>query len=325
MLLSIIIPVYNAEYFIERCVNSILDQSEKYNDIELILINDGSTDSSLKILNDSYSSNALVTIYDKDNSGQGDTRNIGWEKATGKYIWFIDADVYLEGNIIDNIYKTINSNTPDTILLGFKSVDLDGNTLFEFKYNFEELTREKLIQQSLYKNTVWSKVINAKLIEENKLKFDTTVKTAEDFHFSFRALYFSEKIISLEGAYYNYVVNPNSISNIRSKEHLEKLAIDSVIVAKNINDFLNKNHLKYNDRKKTFKPWLNVFLYGLLFSLFRFNYDIEFISEIIEKMKKNHNYPIDNSNMNFKKKIFTTMANKKLIFLNACKLSRSFN
>ncbi len=322
MLLSIIIPVYNAEKFIERCVNSIIDQAKDFSDIELVIINDGSTDKSPQILKRLQDLYPIIILYDQQNSGEGHTRNVGLEKAKGDYIWFIDADDYIEGTVLNNIHKTLVNQKPETILFGYKSVDLEGEKLSEVKYEDAVLTADELISKSLYSNTVWSKVINRNLIRSNKLSFDPTVKTATDFDFSFRVLYYSEKIAMLNDVSYNYVVNPDSISNIRTREHLEKLAKDSVIVASNIKEFLIINEKDYEGRMKIFKPWLNNYLYGLLFSVFRFNYSITFIEEIIKSLKENNNYPVNTSKMNTKKKLFMAVANHESLFLMICRMNR---
>jgi len=322
MLLSIIIPVYNAEKFITRCVQSILDQAQGLSNIEIVIINDGSTDNSPAILKKLEQDHDIIKLYEQKNSGEGYTRNVGLEKANGKYIWFIDADDYIDGTILQHIYDTLNSQNPEAILFGYKTVDLEGVKVSEVGYNNDVLTRNQLITQSLYSNTVWSKVINTSLIRSNKICFDPTVKTATDFDFSFRALYFSKKVVTLNDISYNYVVNPDSISNVRTTSHLERLANDSVTVGRNIHSFLNKNENENPGSKNVFKLWLDNYLYGLLFSLYRFDYSVPFISKIIDLLKEDKNYPVSTQNMNFKKKMFMMIANRKGLFLQAKKMKK---
>ncbi len=322
MLLSIIIPVYNAEKFITRCVQSILDQTQGLSDIELVIINDGSTDNSPAILKKLEQDYNIIKLYEQQNSGEGHTRNVGLEKANGKYIWFIDADDYIDGTILKHIYDTLNNQNPEAILFGYKTVDLEGVKISEVSYENDVLTRDQLINQSLYSNTVWSKVINTDLIRSNEICFDPAVKTATDFDFSFRALYFSKKVVTLSDISYNYVVNPDSISNVRTIEHLERLANDSVIVGRNIHSFLDKYETQNPGSKKVFKLWLDNYLYGLLFSLYRFDYSIPFVSPILDLLQQDKNYPVDTRNMNFKKKLFMMIANRKSLFLLASKIKR---
>lgn len=322
MLLSILIPVYNAERFIERCIASIINQAEGLDNIELVVINDGSTDSSPEILKNLAEKHSIISLYEQQNSGEGFTRNVGLDKAKGDYIWFIDADDYIDGEILKEVYTTLQDKKPEAILFGYKTVDLEGVKVSEVRYPKNELTRDELINQMLFSNTVWSKVINRDLIHSNNIRFDPAVKTATDFDFSFRALYFSKKIIVLDNINYNYVVNPDSISNIRTKEHLERLAKDSVTVGCNIHSFLTKNETNNPGSKQVFKLWLDNYLYGLLFSLYRFEYDIQFIDQILASLKQDNNYPVSTRKMNTKKKLFMGMANRRKVFLSACKMNR---
>jgi glycosyltransferase involved in cell wall biosynthesis len=326
MLLSIIIPVYNAEKYIERCVNSVIDQTNSKNEnIELIIINDGSTDSSLKIIERLKILHPIIKLYEQKNSGEGYTRNIGLTLAKGAYIWFIDADDYIDNDILERINETLINQKPEAILIGYKTIDSEGNKVSEVKYIDEVLTRDGLIEKSIYSNTVWSKIMSNEIIKFNKLKFNPNVKTATDFDFSFRLLYFTTKIVTLKNANYNYVINPDSISNIRSADHLSRLAKDSVIVATNIKKFLEFNEAKHLGSRDVFMLWLNNYLYGLLFSVYRFNYDIKFVAEIIEELKVNNNYPVKTKNMSLKKKIFMFVANQKPFFLIICKIKQLIN
>tara|TARA_R110001583_G_scaffold105519_6_gene253451 strand:- start:1796 stop:2779 length:984 start_codon:yes stop_codon:yes gene_type:complete len=323
MLLSIIIPVYNAEKFIERCINSVIEQTNGLLDnVEIIIINDGSTDNSLKKIKKLKKSHPIIKLFEQKNSGVGYTRNFGLNKCEGNYVWFIDADDYIDGAILKTICETLINQAPDIILLGYKTVDLEGNKVSEVHYTDDVLTRDKIINSALYSNTVWSKIMSTDIIKLNKLQFDTNVRTAEDFDFSFRVLYFSKKIVTLKNVNYNYIVNPNSISNIRSTEHLNRLAKDSVIVATNLKLFLDINESKHSGSRIVFMLWLNNYLYGLLFSLFRFKYNIKFIRHIIEELKRHNNYPINIVGMTFKKRLFVTVSNRKTLFLIACRLNR---
>jgi glycosyltransferase involved in cell wall biosynthesis len=323
MLLSIIIPVFNAENFIEKCVNSIINQTKGLTyKLELIIINDGSTDKSPEILKKLQKENSIIKLFNQKNSGEGFARNVGLSKVIGDYFWFIDADDHIEGTILIEILNLLKTQKPESILIGYKSVDLEGNIISEIKYENNFFSRNDLIKQGIYANTVWSKVISTKIIKDNGLHFDTNVKTATDFDFSFKSLYFSKKIITLNDSSYNYVLNPDSISNIRSTEHLNRLAKDSVIVANNLNRFLKINEPQNSGSQEIFRPWLNNYLYGLLFSIFRFNYSFALIKEIIEMLKNNNNYPVDTTGMYLKKRIFMTIANHKSLFLLACKINR---
>ncbi len=322
MLLSIIIPVYNTEHFIERCVRSVVNQIKQYNDIELVVIDDGSTDNSYAIVEKLKTEYENIRLYTHKNHGVGYTRNVGIDKAEGKYIWFIDSDDYIDQGFIEKIHETITNQTPDMVLFGYKRITPEGNEVSRLNYKDNVVTPSEIINASIYSNSVCCKTIKTDIIKSNKIRFDLGVITAEDFDFSFRSLYFSEKIITISEVGYNYVVNDNSVSNKRSKDHLERLAIDTVKITENIDFFLNLYESDFPGRKNIFKPWIDNFLYGLMFSLFRFNYNIQFIGGIIGLLKRNKHYPISTDKMNKKKKLFMNVANRKPLFLLACRVKR---
>ncbi len=321
MLLSIIIPVYNAENFIERCINSILKQCNGLENIELVIVNDGSTDNSEHILNNMAKTNSIIKLYTQENKGEGYTRNIGLERAKGEYICFVDADDFLDGDIIERIYKSIKvHNESDVIMYGMKRVTENGKVMSKVEFNNETITVSELLSRKIYSNSVCNKVFRIKNIRDNNVQFNTIVKTATDFDFSFRMLFFSEKITTLNGLNYNYIVNPDSVSNIRTSNHLERLANHSAVVANNLKSFLDNN--KHNDNHNVFNSWLQNYLYGLLFSLFRFDYRSGIIQTTLNTLIEKNNYPVDFSRMSSKKKLFVFLANKKNVFLSICKLNR---
>ncbi|WP_203258692.1 glycosyltransferase family 2 protein [Hyunsoonleella ulvae] len=323
MLISIIIPVYNAEKYIERCVNSIVEQTKTFQDVELIIINDGSKDGSTDLLKELAKKNQSISLHEQENSGEGATRNTGLQLATGKYIWFIDADDYIDTGIFSSIYNVVKQVKPEMVVLSYKTVNPDGSVVSRFRLKDKTYTRNELIEASIFNNNVWSKVISRKLIASNKITFDPSLKTATDFDFSLRTIFYSKKIVTLKEAGYNYVIVPTSISNIRTNEHLERLANDSVIVLKNLTSFLDKNESSFPGSKAIFTLWLDNFVYGLLFSLFRFRYNTKFINGIIDKLKTNNNYPIKLSkNKSFLQRMFILIANNKETFLIACKIKR---
>ena len=148
---TVIVPVYNAEKFISDGIKSVLNQN--YENIELILINDGSLDNSLEIIKfweQKYPN--IIKVYNKKNSGVGKTRNFGIKKATGKYITFLDADDYLDEDFISQMVKMIGDN--DIIIGGYNQVDLNHNIVFTRKILPNELSkfRQMVIWAKLYRS-----------------------------------------------------------------------------------------------------------------------------------------------------------------------------
>lgn len=178
-LISIIVPVYNLENYIEKCIESLIKQT--YTNIEIILINDGSIDNSSKILDKFVKMDKRIKVIHKTNEGVSKARNIGLENANGQYITFVDGDDTVEKNYVEFLYKSIIDNKSDISICGHKDIK-DGNIVFETKEieinaNSEQ-TLKMLFETNYFSTTVWGKMYKKELFNENK--FDTTLSIAED-------------------------------------------------------------------------------------------------------------------------------------------------
>lgn len=133
--LNIIVPIYNVEQYLEKCINSLIDE-KNISEYEIILINDGSTDSSGKIAKKLEKMYSNVKYYEKENGGLSDARNFGIEKANAKYVWFIDSDDFLENGAIEKIISVLKADS-DLIVCNSKTIDDDGLIDDECKYTIQ--------------------------------------------------------------------------------------------------------------------------------------------------------------------------------------------
>lgn len=179
-MISIIIAAYNAEKTIERCLNSILEN--KYEDYEVIVINDGSIDATEKVV-ELFASDKIKYFY-KENTGVADTRNYGIEMAKGEYITFVDSDDYVANNYFENLDKYLKEGID---IIKRKAIILDEKTSSKQKIVgpvFEDCTGEeafnKLCFEDIYMDTLWSYIVKKSLLEANDLKF-----TPDLFHEDF--------------------------------------------------------------------------------------------------------------------------------------------
>jgi len=116
-LISIIVPIYNVEIYLEKCLNSIINQT--YKNIEILLINDGSSDNSLRICKKYQKKDKRIVLINKKNGGLSSARNAGIDKASGNYLLFIDSDDYIEIDMIEKLYNNIKSNNADISICNF--------------------------------------------------------------------------------------------------------------------------------------------------------------------------------------------------------------
>ena len=207
-LVSIIVPVYNAEKYLPRCIDSILGQS--FSDFELLLINDGSKDNSGKICDGYAANDSRVRVFHKENGGASAARNYGLDNATGKYVCFVDADDWVDKDYL----KQLLPNEEEEMVVC--SIRYEGNTnknlcISNKKRNKECI--ESTLHQMIDHMAVCSpccKIMRRDIIERNQIRFDTDVSAGEDMLFI--CDYFSaglEKIRTLSLPLYHYYVDDN--------------------------------------------------------------------------------------------------------------------
>lgn len=209
---SVIIPVYNVEKYINRCLKSIL--SQRYNDLEIILIDNGSTDRSGSICDIYANEDANISVYHIENHGVGSARNFGLSKARGEFIYFVDSDDYLVGNLFAEFEDKL---TPDLDLLVFSYYNsfeqemteknrtkkiLPYNGSYD-KYDFSKIFKDLFLSDMLY--TVWNKLYRREFLIENNISFEK-YELGEDVRFNLNTYRNVNKVYLSQDSYYVYVI-----------------------------------------------------------------------------------------------------------------------
>ena len=201
--ISVIIPVYNAQDGIKRCVDSLLNQSFK--NFEIILLNDGSKDNSLNILKEYELKYSFVRVIDKQNEGVAVTRNKGILLAEGEYTMFMDNDDFVDSDYIETFYQAIHEKNLDLVIGGYKRVNQDNQIIFS-----------QDIQQSEWSKYIimapWAKIYRTEFLKTNNLEF-FDYGIGEDIIFNLAAYKTTDKIGLLDYKGYNWYYNNQSISN----------------------------------------------------------------------------------------------------------------
>lgn len=237
---SIIVPVYNVENYVDKCIKSILNQT--YKNYEVIIINDGSTDNSLNIIN-KYKNNKKIKIITQKNKGLSNARNNGMKIATGDYLLFIDSDDYIEDKLLEILNNNINGE--ELIRFQTRTVDENYNTIKE--YNEEEFDStsgdEAIIYITNYhfiENT-WLYCYNKLYIAKNNFLFDEGF-IHEDFGLTPLIVLKSKSIKSINYIGYNYLIRNNSLSNSKDEKKVKKKCYDFIELGiRNINLINNTN------------------------------------------------------------------------------------
>lgn len=183
-LISIIIPVYNSEKYIEKCILSILNQD--YKNIEVIAVDDGSSDNSLDVLNRLAKNDARIKIYSKENGGVSSARNLAIEKANGAFISFVDSDDYLPENVISTLYSYVSDDV-DLISGSYVNIKLKKEYL---RHNSQTIyPAQKYTSFLEYEHTNWGpcgKLYRKSIIDENNILFPIGVHYGEDHIFNLK-------------------------------------------------------------------------------------------------------------------------------------------
>lgn len=253
-LISVIVPVYNVEKYLDECVNSILDQT--YSNIEILLIDDGSTDNSPNICDFYEKQDNRVRVIHQQNGGLSLARNIGIEKSQGDFIVFVDSDDYISTDMLEVMINEMKKNIESTSILmcNFVKFDSYGNVIKKNNYNLEKEIIDKvsaidrlIVSKDINYIVAWGKLYKKEVFDEIRFPLN---KQNED-EFVMHKVYFNcDSIICLDKCFYKYRIRDNSIMNskfsIKQFNKLEAL-YDRVNFCKkhNLIDLMNKAQQMY--------------------------------------------------------------------------------
>ena len=211
---SIIIPAYNAERFLERCIESVLRQT--YEELEILIINDGSMDGTLMLCNRYKEQDCRILVINQENKGVAATRNIGIQKATGDYILFIDADDWIEPDMVERLVVAINEEEMlDIAFCSFDNAETPEQVVTQIVAERElwdtETQQKEFLLHKRITGMLWNKLIRAKLFES--VSFDETVGYGEDAQVLWKILKHSKNMIVLHDVLYHHVLDNQSISH----------------------------------------------------------------------------------------------------------------
>lgn len=258
---SVIIPVYNVEKYLKQCLDSLLRQTLE--DIELICVNDGSTDSSLSILQEYANTDERIKIFDKENEGQGVARNIGIKNATGEFIAFVDPDDWVEVDMYESLYNQAKSLNSQVVFCDYQKVQ-EHNGKISRPHIFRKavsLTKSKPIKVPTCQNIkkpllynsflvapcqAWNGIYDATLVKENSIRF-ADFRCFEDVMFIVRTIVLAQNISYIDKVFYNYRIRKSS--TLRSNE---ERYIDLINITKAVKDYLLKQDLM-NDFDSNFE------------------------------------------------------------------------
>lgn len=254
---SIIVPVFNAERYLERTIEYLRNQT--YENIEIILVDDGSTDSSPQICDKACKEDERIKCIHKQNAGVSAARNDGMNAAIGEYIMFCDADDIPSERWVQRFYEVISISNSDNVISGYYAESHGLKT--EYIYSYDKIIGRNHIQHRIIMTMsmwgyapnneklervnggIWNRIYKKELIEKNGLVFDEKVIIAEDVLFNIEYLNCSEKVVFIEECLYTYIFNPESATH----SNYEKQWMRFITTWKQINNALKKCNVRQED------------------------------------------------------------------------------
>lgn len=257
-LISIVVPIYNSEKTLNRCIESVIAQD--YSNLEIILINDGSNDKSDDICRIYLKKDIRIKYYYQENQGVSSARNRGIDIAKGEYIIFIDSDDYIEKNMISSMLCNCETDS-DIVICGYDTYNLKEKNIIPYIFNYQELERKNFTQINFLKhlgcwilnfNNIcmpWNKMFKLEKIKENNLYFPINISYGEDLMFNLLFFELANKVCWVPQILYHYEVgSTNSLEgkfkkDIFEQQHEQFEMLINLIKRKNLLNYYNKRNL----------------------------------------------------------------------------------
>ena len=252
--ISVIIPIYNVEKYLKRCLDSVICQKNITQ--EIILVDDGSTDSSVHICDEYAAKHPEIKCLHISNSGPSTAKNIGAEIATGNYLAFIDSDDEIKPNMFSLMLQSAYKHHADIVCCNYIQVNEDGSyehtehTNKEYVLNQEEGIKAILIKDKIY-SQCWTKIYNRATMETNNIRNTNGLKTDEDFIYNIQAFACSKTICIVDKPLYIYTHRNTSLSKDYFNTHIEKY-IDNRILRLNLVEKIIKEKFPHLQHYSTY-------------------------------------------------------------------------
>lgn len=213
--ISIIVPVYNVEQYIDKCVESIVNQT--YKNIEIILVDDGSPDSCPLICDKWAEKDSRIKVLHKENSGVSSARNAGIDASHGDYIGFVDGDDYINADMFSKLINAYSADDIDLAACGYLRGDRNVSKESTVIFNNTEIyyVMFDIEKHPYFEGFVWNKLYKSEIIKKNNLYFEENLKMCEDTLFNFNYFAFANKAMVIDSSLYNYICRESSVMRVK--------------------------------------------------------------------------------------------------------------
>ena len=264
-MVSIIVPVYNVEKYLDKCVDSIVHQS--YKELEIILVDDGSKDSSGQLCDKWKQIDNRIKVIHKPNAGLGYARNSGLDIATGKYIMFVDSDDFIDEKMVEKLYVKMQTTESDTVFCGLNRVYPDGRSVeVPAAYNDQSFEGADIINNVLLEMvgskpqdtedanlfmSVWHALYSKDVVDKWNIRFPSErIIMCEDIMFHIQYLRYASKVTYISEGLYYYRVNPKSVSQIYDRTRFERQKVLSEAIISELDKFVDPTEYLVREQRR---------------------------------------------------------------------------
>lgn len=313
--ISFIIPAYNVETYIGRCLDSIFNQNVDATLYEVIVIDDGSTDGTLNLLNKYATKYSNLNVTSQENKGVSAARNHGIALAKGEYLWFVDSDDYIKENSVQHLIDIVQNTKPSILYFSYIIKNINGTFIPASPQPVSKnilLDGKTALKMGFFPTSVWLALWKRENINHLQLRFNTDIKYAEDSLFSFYALSQSNNIIFVDNEFYIYVKRDGSATTLDQSERVIQQKLNDIEVIKSIKNLAKKYENSDKELSLLISTHSEKILFGLVFSLYRNRKEWKALGvnkDVIKNLKEEGLYPMKGPFDSWKKRLACLLLN----------------
>jgi glycosyltransferase involved in cell wall biosynthesis len=322
MLLSVIIPCFNVEKYIEKCILSVVNNNLQVEDYEIIVIDDESPDSSVEIVKKMQKRYSQIKLLRQKNKGLGGARNTGIDNASGQFIMFLDADDYLNKSVLKDVLDFAVKFNLDILEYGAIGISEKGTEVYRHSESIEKILSgfEYLVKLDSM-NSACNKLYSVSFLNKYNLRFIEHIYM-EDVEFNTRAFYFAKKVKAIKIIVSCFLQTSNSITRNKDRvSHLKRIRdIEKVIDL--INNFMNKVSCSTAGFNMIIKERIALLTLSLLYSLMNSSMSLEQRKIIMNNLKKKKLYPVKTPVRKKDKNLFRVFVNNEFVYHQLCNINQ---
>ena len=312
---SVVLPIYNVENYLEKCVQSVRNQT--YKNLEIILVDDGATDGCGQICDRLATEDERIKVVHKENGGLASARNAGYQVATGEYIMYFDSDDTVESDIIEKCVNAINTEKSDVVIFGYNKTSEDGKILEVCKWENRTYTKKQMLDH-LYDGIwemsfgyAWNKLYRKSVLDKSGVLGDAKVIDREDLIYNLEVLNYWNKITYIDSIGYNYLQRGSSLLH---NSNLARLNGVEYFVEKMKNVHIDDNEVK----KKVFNMVVLHYLADCIIKNIIWNENlrkkekVELMKKTIDRCPGKEDLYLDNENVRHLQMLYKSIETGKM-------------